>query len=61
MASTPYFRFVREYEERSSNAKIPMLVEVRGVLRRSSDSKREVLEHPKVLGLTKGVCRKPAA
>jgi hypothetical protein len=61
MASSPYFRFVREYDEVSSKGKIPVLVEVQGVLRQSSDSKKQLLEHPKVLKLTKGVCDKPAA
>jgi len=61
MASSPYFRFRREYDELSSDGKIPVLAEVQGVLGRSSSSNKQLIEQPKVLGLTKGRCDKPAA
>ena len=61
MASSPYFRFVREYDELSSKGKIPMLVEVEGIVSQSTNLSRQLLEHPKVLRLAKGACDKPAA
>ena len=61
MASSPYFRFVREYDELSSKGKIPTLVEVEGVVRHSTNSSKQLIEHPRVLRLTKGACDKPAA
>ena len=61
MASSPYFKFRRQYDELSLDGKIPVLVEVQGVLGRLRNSEMQLLEQPKVLGLTKGVCDKPAA
>jgi hypothetical protein len=61
MASSPYFRFRRQYDELSPNGQMPVLVEVQGVLGRSSTSPTQVIEHPRVLGLTKGRCEKPGA
>ena len=60
MASSPYFRFRREYEKLSSNGEIPVMVEVKGVLVKSSNA-TQFIEHPRVLALTRGVCDKPAA
>ena len=61
MASSPYFRFRRQYEELSPNGQMPVLVQVQGVLGRLSNSDMPLIEHPKVLGLTKGRCHKPGA
>ncbi len=61
MASSPYFRFHREYDEISLRGKIPVLVEVEGVLVQSSGSKKQLIEHPRVIALKKGVCDKRAA
>ena len=60
MASSPYFRFHREYDELSLRGKIPVLVEVEGVVVQSSGSKKQLIEHPRVIALTKGVCEKRA-
>jgi len=57
MASSPYFRFKRRYEELSADGKTPVLVEVEGVLVRSGNSINLLtIQHPRVLGLTKGAC-----
>ena len=62
MASSPYFRFRLQYDELSAKGQIPVLVEVQGTLgRRLSTPHSELIEHPKVLGLTKGRCDEPAA
>ena len=60
MASSPYFRLRRQYEGLSLDGKMPVLVEVEGVLAQSSNSKSRVIEHPRVRTLTKGGCDKPA-
>ena len=62
MASSPYFRFRRQYDELSAKGQIPVLVEVRGTLgRRLSNPHIELIEQPEVLGLATGRCDKPAA
>jgi len=59
MASSPYFRFKRRYEELAVDPKTPVLVEVEGVLAQSRSSTNKLtIQHPKVINLTKGVCDK---
>ena len=60
MASSPYFIFVRRYEELSASGKISVLIEAEGVLVQSSTNV-STLEHPRVISLTRGSCGKGAA
>jgi hypothetical protein len=61
MASSPYFIFVRRYEELSAHGKMPVLIEARGVVVRSDNSTNiSTLEHPRVITLTQGTCDKRA-
>ncbi len=62
MASSPYFRFKRRYEELSVDRETPVLVEVEGILVRSSNSINLLtIQRPRVLSLTKGACDRRAA
>ncbi len=57
MASSPYFRFKRRYEELSVDPKTPVLVEVEGVVARARSATNELtIEHPKAINVTKGGC-----
>jgi len=60
MASSPYFIFVRRYEELSAGGKVPVLIDVEGALVRSS-THVSTLEYPRVVTLTRGSCAKGAA
>ncbi len=55
MASTPYFKLAKRYEEISGIEKNPVLVEVKGVLTHSSTGKL-VLNSPRVISITQGRC-----
>jgi hypothetical protein len=55
MASTPYFYFVKRYEEVSVDGRDRVLIEVEGRLTSSSTGKL-VLGTPRVVGLKSGVC-----
>ena len=59
MASSPYFRFTRRYDELAGDRKNPVLVEVEGAITRSSSSADELtIEHPRVINLAMGTCGK---
>ena len=55
MASTPYFHFMKRYEEVSVEGKNRVFVEVEGLLASGSTGKL-VLETPRIVGLKSGVC-----
>ena len=59
MASAPYVALRQRYEDLSQSGKVPILVEVKGVLD-SSSSGKGLLRHPSVIDLMPGTCDKPA-
>lgn len=59
MASTRYFIFTRRCEEVSGGGKTPVVLEVEGVITRSSSSANELtIQYPRVINLTAGTCDK---
>ncbi len=57
MASSPYFRFSRSYEELSGDGRRPVLVEVEGVIIGSSSSANELtIDQPRIIELATGRC-----
>lgn len=55
MATTPYFYLLKRYEEISNAGKNPVIVEVEGVLVRSSSGKLQ-LDSPRFISITQGKC-----
>ena len=57
MASNQYFDYTSQYDELSGGGKFEVLVEMSGAFGHTSSSNRKlVLNHPRILTMTRGSC-----